>query len=72
MPLTIAALARTSRATSDIDGISDFAREPNGGMVVTASAFATTYREQIVTLAARHKLAAVYSARDFVVSGICR
>jgi ABC-type uncharacterized transport system substrate-binding protein len=49
--------------------ISDFAREPNGGMVVTASAFAATHREQIVALAAKYKLPAIYSARDFVASG---
>jgi putative ABC transport system substrate-binding protein len=45
--------------------IADFAREANGGLIVTASAFAFNYREQIVTFAARYKLPAVYSARDF-------
>jgi putative ABC transport system substrate-binding protein len=36
---------------------------------VTASALAFIHRELIVTLAARHNLPAVYSARDFVISG---
>ena len=49
--------------------VSDFAREPGGGMVVTASAFGATHREQIVALAAEHKLPAVYPAHDFTASG---
>jgi putative ABC transport system substrate-binding protein len=56
--------------TSEIERtVAAFAREPNGGLVVTASALAFIHRELIVTLAARHKLPAVYSARDFVTSG---
>jgi putative ABC transport system substrate-binding protein len=39
------------------------------GMIVTASASAFVHRELIVTLAARHKLPAVYSLRDSVMSG---
>ncbi len=37
-----------------------FARSPNGGLIVTASAAAAVHRDLIVTLAARHKLPAVY------------
>ena len=56
--------------TSEIErAVAAFAREPNGGLVVTASALAFIHRELIVTLAARHNLPAVYSARDFVTSG---
>ena len=55
---------------SDIElAVSDFAREPNGGLIATASASAITQRELIVSLAARHKLPAVYFHRDFVSSG---
>jgi putative tryptophan/tyrosine transport system substrate-binding protein len=50
-------------------GIAAFAQSPNGGMVVTASAQAFARREQIVAMAAQHKLPAVYPARPFVVSG---
>ena len=46
-----------------------FARPGNGGMVVTVSALAAFHRDLIVALAARHKLPAVYAARDFVASG---
>ena len=36
---------------------------------MTASALATRHRDLIVTLAARHKLPAVYSERSFVTGG---
>ena len=40
--------------------IAAFAREPNGGLIVTASALAVVHRDLIVTVAARHKLPAIY------------
>ena len=49
--------------------ITAFARSPNGGLLVTASALAVLHRDLIVTLAARHKLPAVYWERFFVTSG---
>src|SRR5262249_27451272 len=49
--------------------VTAFARAERGGLVVTASALATMHRELIVTLAARHKLPAVYNQRAFVTSG---
>ena len=58
-----------SDATEIERGISEFAREANGGLVVSASALATTHRELIVTLAARYKLPAVYATRDYTASG---
>jgi len=50
-------------------GIAAFARSPNGGLIVTGSAPAAVHRDLIVTLAARHKLPAVYVARFFVTAG---
>jgi ABC-type uncharacterized transport system substrate-binding protein len=50
-------------------GVSAFARSSNGGLIVTASALAVIHRELIITLAARYKLPAVFSARDFAISG---
>jgi putative tryptophan/tyrosine transport system substrate-binding protein len=47
----------------------DFARAPNGGLIVTASGPASHHRDLIITLAARHKLPAVYFERTFVVGG---
>ena len=49
--------------------IAAFARSPNGGLIVTASAVASVHRDLIVTLAARHKLPAVYFERSFVAAG---
>jgi putative ABC transport system substrate-binding protein len=50
-------------------GIIAFARSPNGGLIVTASALATRHRDPIVMLAARHKLPAVYAGRWMVTGG---
>jgi putative ABC transport system substrate-binding protein len=50
-------------------GVATFARSANGGLVVTGSATATIHRELIITLAARHKLPAVYTDRFAVASG---
>ena len=41
--------------------IAAFAGSPNGGLILTASALALLHRDLIITLAARHKLPAVYS-----------
>jgi putative ABC transport system substrate-binding protein len=46
-----------------------FARSPNGGLIVTASASALVHRDLITLLAARHRLPAVYSFRYFVTAG---
>jgi putative ABC transport system substrate-binding protein len=58
------------RDASEIErAIAAFARSPNGGLIVAASTLAIVHRETIITLAARHKLPAVYSNRFFVRSG---
>ena len=58
------------RDTSYIErAVSAFARSPNGGLIVTAAAAATLHRALIVTLAARHKLLAVYNERSFIAAG---
>jgi putative ABC transport system substrate-binding protein len=49
--------------------VAAFARSPNGGLIITASGAAIRHRELIITLAARHKLPAVYWASFFVTSG---
>jgi putative ABC transport system substrate-binding protein len=46
-----------------------FAHAANGGLIVQASPSATVHRELIITLAARHKLPAVYFDRHFVIGG---
>jgi putative ABC transport system substrate-binding protein len=58
------------RVAGEIErGIAAFAGSPNGGLIVTASALAIAHRDLIVTLAARHKLPAVYHRRVYVTNG---
>jgi ABC-type uncharacterized transport system substrate-binding protein len=55
---------------SDIErGIDDFARAPNGGLLVLSDPSTALHRDLIVTLAARHRLPAVYPFRQFVTTG---
>jgi putative ABC transport system substrate-binding protein len=49
--------------------VTAFAQSSNGGLLVTGSALATVHRDLIITLAARHRLPAVYPVRFFVSSG---
>ena len=51
------------------NAIAAFAREPNGGLIVTASGFGANNSHLIATLAARHNLPAVYPFRYFVDAG---
>jgi putative ABC transport system substrate-binding protein len=62
-PINIRDAAEIERA------IADFARSPNGGLIVAAGGRTLLHRELIISLAARHKLPAVYSNRSFVVAG---
>jgi putative tryptophan/tyrosine transport system substrate-binding protein len=49
--------------------ITSFARSPNGGLIVPGSAVASVHRNEIVMLAARNNLPAVYFQRFFVNAG---
>src|SRR5262249_13747681 len=49
--------------------VTAFAREPNGGLIVLAAPLSIVHRDLIITLAARHRLPAVYSLRFFVTGG---
>jgi putative tryptophan/tyrosine transport system substrate-binding protein len=49
--------------------IAAFARSSNDGLVVTGSALTAVHHKLIVTLAAKHKLPAVYFNRFFVSAG---
>ena len=50
-------------------GIATFARQPNGGLVTLGSPVMLAHHDLIVTLAARHRLPAIYTTRYFVTSG---
>ena len=55
---------------SDIErSIEGFAREPNGGLVLPPDTTTVIHRDLIITLAARHRLPAVYAIRVFVAAG---
>jgi putative ABC transport system substrate-binding protein len=49
--------------------ITAFAREPNGGLIELPSPVTQLNRKLIITLAARHRLPAIYSFRHFVKDG---
>jgi putative ABC transport system substrate-binding protein len=51
------------------DAVANFARSPNGGLIVPASPPASRHREQIIGLAARHRLPAIYFERFLVTDG---
>ena len=59
-----------AREAGEIErAIAAFARAPNGGLIVTGSALATFHRDLLISLAARHKLPAVYYRRLLVDGG---
>ena len=58
------------RDDSEIErAVAAFAASPDGGLIVTGSALTSANRNLIITLAARHKLPAVYSDRLVTVDG---
>jgi putative tryptophan/tyrosine transport system substrate-binding protein len=58
------------RDAGDIErAVAALARSANGGLIVTPSGGSSVHRDLIITLAARHKLPAVYSDRFNVTAG---
>ena len=59
-----------ARDVAEIErAVTAFAKQPNGGLIVSASAFTIIHRVLIITLAAKHELPAVYPYRFFVAGG---
>ena len=57
-------------SAADIErAIETFAREPRGGLVLPPDTSTVVHRDLIITLAARHRLPAVYALRVFVAAG---
>jgi putative ABC transport system substrate-binding protein len=70
LSLRVEAIPVNMRDASEIEqSVKAFARSPNGGLIVTAGGAAVRHRDLIITLAARHKLPAVYWERFFVAAG---
>jgi putative ABC transport system substrate-binding protein len=68
--LEIKVVAGGVRDTAEIESaITAFAREPNGGLIVLPDPVTIVHRDLIVSLAARHRLPAVYSHRLFATAG---
>jgi putative tryptophan/tyrosine transport system substrate-binding protein len=68
--LRVEAKALDVRDAATIErGVSAFAREPHGGLVVVANPATSIHRELIIALAARHRLPAIYPYRYFVADG---
>jgi putative ABC transport system substrate-binding protein len=59
-----------ARDATEIErAVTAFAKGPNGGLIVTSTAFARIHHELIIKLAAQHQLPAVYPNRVDVASG---
>jgi ABC-type uncharacterized transport system substrate-binding protein len=68
--LAVEAIAAPVRDTSELETvIAAEAREPNSGLIVMPDAFLTDHRSEIVLLAARYRLPAVYPFRFFAELG---
>jgi putative ABC transport system substrate-binding protein len=58
------------QSDAEIDrAIAEFAAEPAGGLIVLPGSFTTANRDSIISLAAGHRLPAVYPFRNFVEAG---
>jgi putative ABC transport system substrate-binding protein len=49
--------------------LAGFSREPGGGLIVNPEAFMATHRREIIALAARYSLPAIYFRRNFATDG---
>jgi putative ABC transport system substrate-binding protein len=49
--------------------LTEFSRDGKGGLIVTSSRLARIHREQIIMLAAHHRLPAIYAFRVYVTGG---
>jgi putative tryptophan/tyrosine transport system substrate-binding protein len=68
--LGVEAIPVNLRDVSEIErAVATVARSGNGGLIVVAGGSASRHRNLIITLAARHKLPAVYFERSFVAAG---
>jgi putative tryptophan/tyrosine transport system substrate-binding protein len=68
--LGVTVTAAGVRDAADVDSVlSYFAREPNGGLIVTPSPLTATRRDVIIAAAARLNLPAIYPFRFYAASG---
>jgi putative ABC transport system substrate-binding protein len=66
----VEAIAAPIHDVSELESaIAAQAREPGGGLIVMAEAFLNVHRAEVISLAARHRLPAVYAYRSFAEIG---
>ena len=63
-------IAAPVRDTPELEAaVAELARAPNGGLIVMPDSFMAAHRVEITSLAARYRLPAVYSNRQFAQAG---
>jgi putative ABC transport system substrate-binding protein len=68
--LALQLVVLNARTASDIDmAFASLVRERAGALVVGAGAFLVSRRDQIIALAARHAIPAIYGFREYAVDG---
>ena len=68
--LAVKAIRLPFSSAAEIERVlGDFAREPKGGLLVLPDNSTNLHRDLICTLAARHRLPAIYPFRRFITSG---
>ncbi len=68
--LGVVAIASPAHDAVEIEhSISEFVREPNGGLLVLPDGTTNTHRGLIIALAARHGVPAIYTFPDLVMDG---
>ena len=67
---SVEATAAPVHHAGDIElAISSLVREPGGGLIVLPDAFNASHLKQIIELAARYRLPAIYAVRDYANEG---
>jgi putative ABC transport system substrate-binding protein len=68
--LSLEAIGAPVHHAGDIElAISSLVREPGGGLIVLPDPFTASHYEQIIELAARYRLPAIYAIRDYADEG---
>jgi putative ABC transport system substrate-binding protein len=50
-------------------GITEFAEQPNGALIILPNSLAIVHRELIISLTSRYRLPTIYPSRSFVIDG---
>jgi ABC-type uncharacterized transport system substrate-binding protein len=68
--LSVEAVATPVHDVADLErAVAGFAREPGGGLLVMPDSFTAVHRKEIISLAVRHQMPAIYAFRFFAANG---